>query len=102
MGSTNVFDKVYNYVGRFMSFPNDESRIAHTLWVAHTHLMDVFYTTPRLYGLSAEKRCGKTRLLELTALLVKNAKTIYDPTPAALYTAIELDKPIGHGTSSYK
>jgi Protein of unknown function (DUF3631) len=93
MGSNNILDEIYNYVGRFMSFPDNESRVAHTLWIAHTHLMDAFYTTPRLYVLSAEKRCGKTRLLELTALLVKNAETIYDPTPAALYTAIELEKP---------
>jgi hypothetical protein len=93
MGSKNILDEIYDYVGRFVSFPDDESRIAHTLWVAHTHLIESVYYTPRLYVLSAEKRCGKTRLLELTALLVKRPRVIYDPTPSSLYTVIELEKP---------
>src|SRR5262249_27686399 len=70
-------------------------RIAHTLWIAHTYLIDAeeLYTTPRLLILSPERRCGKTRLLEITASLVRNPSVLYDPTPSALFTSIELEKP---------
>jgi hypothetical protein len=51
--------------------------------------MDVFYTTPRLHVLSAEKRCGKTTLLNVTKLLVREPIAIVNPSPASLYTLIE-------------
>jgi hypothetical protein len=93
--SNTILNEIYDYVGRFVLFPDDASRVAHTLWIAHTYFIgsDAIYTTPRLLILSPERRCGKTRLLELTALLVKNQSVLYDPTPSALFTSIELQKP---------
>jgi hypothetical protein len=93
MRQKNILDEVYDYVGRFVAFPDDNARVAHTLWVAHTHLMDAFYTTPRLHILSAEKRCGKTTLLTITELLVNNPISIVNPSPASLFTLIEQEHP---------
>jgi hypothetical protein len=81
--------KIYDFLGRFIAYPNDNARVAHALWIIHTHLIDAFYTTPRLAILSAEKRCGKTTLLRITKLLTQNPIAIVNPSPASMYTLIE-------------
>ena len=35
-----LLDAIYAFIGRFVLNPSVEARIAHTLWIAHTHLMD--------------------------------------------------------------
>jgi hypothetical protein len=93
MRSNNILDEIYEFVGRFIAFPDEKSRVAHTLWVGHTHLIDAFDNTPRLHLVSAEKRCGKTKLLNVTELLVHKPESLVNPSPASLYTFIELEKP---------
>jgi hypothetical protein len=88
-----ILDEIYKYVGKFVIFPNEHSKVAYTAWVAHTHLTDVFYTTPRLHILSAVKGCGKTTLLNVTELLVKDAVSLVNPSPASLFTLIEQKHP---------
>ena len=59
-----------------------------TLWAAHTHLVESFESTPRLALLSPEKQCGKTRVLELLALLGAGAETLSDASAAYLFRRI--------------
>ena len=64
-------DLVEAFLPRFIAYPSDPARVAHTLWIAHTYLLEKFDTTPRLAFMSAEKMSGKTRaVLEVTPLLV--------------------------------
>jgi hypothetical protein len=65
-----LLDDVRAYLGRFICYPSEHAAVAHTLWVAHTHLMPSWETTPRLAFLSAEPESGKTRCLEATEPLV--------------------------------
>jgi Protein of unknown function (DUF3631) len=88
-----LLQDVYDYTGRFVVFPDEASRVAHTLWVAHTHLMEAFYTTPRLLIRAPIKGCGKSRLAKITRLMVHNEDYQIIPTAASLYTSIELSKP---------
>jgi hypothetical protein len=55
--------------------------------------MDAFETTPRLAIVSAEKREGKSRILNLTQQLVKDPLASMNITPAALYTAVKKREP---------
>jgi Protein of unknown function (DUF3631) len=86
----NILDDVYNYIGKFIWFPNDHYRVAATAWIAHTHLIETFETegfhTPRLAVLSPAKRSGKTRVLDIIELLVQNPESMISPTPSAVYT----------------
>lgn len=68
----DLLDRVLAYARRFICYPSDEAGIAHVLWIAHTHLMDAWFSTPRLAVLSPEPGSGKSRVLEITALLVPN------------------------------
>ena len=33
-------DLVESYLRRFVAYPSEHALVAHTLWIAHTHLMD--------------------------------------------------------------
>jgi hypothetical protein len=63
-------DLVESYLSRFVAYPSEHALVAHTLWIAHTHLMEEFDTTPRLAFMSAEPMSGKTRALEVSEHLV--------------------------------
>lgn len=87
----HILDEIYTYVGQFIVYPSEHARVAHTLWIAHTHMIEAFQCTPRLLVLSAEKQSGKTRFLEITELLSQNAQQFINPSPASLYTLVETD-----------
>ena len=88
-----ILDEVYDFLGDFIVYPNDHCRVVHALWIAHTHLMEAFYYTPRLHITSATSGCGKTTLLNLTNLLVHKPMPILNPSPASLYTLIDKEHP---------
>ena len=54
-------DLVEAYLRRFVAYPSEHALVAHVLWIAHTHLIKCFDTTPRLAFMSAEKASGKTQ-----------------------------------------
>jgi hypothetical protein len=94
-----LFDDVHRYSGRFVAFPSEEAHVGHTLWVAHTHLMDVWESTPRYACLSPEQESGKTRLLEVTSLMVPNPIEAVNVTPA--YLIRKMGSPEGPPTVLY-
>lgn len=83
-----ILRDVYDYVGRFVSYPSYHAKIAHVLWIAHTHFMDVWDTTPRIAFLSPEPGSGKSRALEAMELLVPNPVIAVNATPAYLFRKI--------------
>jgi Protein of unknown function (DUF3631) len=63
-------DAVERFLSDFVVYPSEAARVAHVLWIAHTHCMDKWESTPRIAFLSPEPGSGKTRALEVTELLV--------------------------------
>lgn len=63
-------DSVERFLSEFIAYPSESARVAHVLWIAHTHCMDKWDSTPRIAFLSPEPGSGKTRALEVTELLV--------------------------------
>lgn len=76
--------RIHEFLGRFVVYPSDHSQVAHTLWIVHAHLMDSWFTSPRLAFMSAEKESGKTRALEVTELLVPGPIMSISISPAAM------------------
>ena len=70
------------------AYPSEHAQIAHTLWIAHTHLMAAWDSTPRLALLSPEPGSGKTRALEVSELLVPNAVEAVNMSSAYLFRRI--------------
>lgn len=65
-----VLDEVRAQIRRFVALPTEWHEAAVALWAAHTHMIDRFDSTPRLYVNSPEPGSGKTRVLETLARLV--------------------------------
>lgn len=83
-----LFDEVDQFVGQFLIYPDEHARHAHTVWIAHTHLMQVWDSTPRLYFKSPEPGSGKTRAFEVTEFLVPRGIIALNMSPAALIRLI--------------
>ncbi|MEO7861379.1 MAG: DUF3631 domain-containing protein [Nitrospirales bacterium] len=88
MESGRVMDEIYAFLGRFVAYPSDHARVAHCLWVAHTHLMEIWESTPRLAFLSPEPGSGKTRALEVTETLVPRPVEAINASPAYMFRKI--------------
>jgi hypothetical protein len=83
-----ALDDVEKFIRRFVSYPSEAAFVAHTLWIAHTWLMDKWDSTPRIAFLSPEPGSGKSRALEVTEPLVPRAVHAVNTTPAYLFRKV--------------
>ena len=83
-----LLNDVHAFLGRFVAYPSPAAHVAHTLWIAHTHLMDAWDSTPRIAFLSPEPGSGKTRALEVSELLVPNPVEAVNVSPAYLFRKV--------------
>lgn len=88
MNGAELLDAVYAHLGRFVAYPSDDARIAHTLWIVHTHFMAEWESTPRIAFLSPEPGSGKTRALEISETLVPRPVEAINATPAYLFRKV--------------
>ncbi len=88
---SDILNDVHDFVGRFIAYPSPETHVAHVLWIAHTHLMDAWESTPRIAFLSPEPASGKTRALEVSELLVPRPVEAVNVSPAYLFRKVADD-----------
>src|SRR5215211_4627957 len=69
LSGAEILDRLVAFIRRFVALIDEQADMA-ALWVIHTHAIDAADCTPYLHINSAEKRSGKTRLLEVLAPLV--------------------------------
>lgn len=72
---------------------DDHQADAVALWTVHTHLLEAAEVTPYLSISSAEMRSGKTTLLELLELLVRDAWLTGSVTAATLARKVDQQPP---------
>ncbi len=87
-GGAKLLDDIHAFLGRFIAYPSEHAHVAHTLWVAHAHLMEAWESTPRIAFLSPEPGSGKTRALEVTEPLVPRPVESVNCTPAYIFRKI--------------
>jgi hypothetical protein len=80
------------FVRRFVVL-NDAQADAVALWIAHTHVIEAFGCTPYLAITSGEKRSGKTRLLEVLELVVREPLQTANISDAALFRVVGQKSP---------
>jgi hypothetical protein len=80
---------VERFAGRFLALPTVHHLVVLCLWVVYTWAVGAFCVTPRLVLDSPEPGSGKTRVLEILALLCRDAKLTLSTTTAALYRRIK-------------
>lgn len=87
-----LLDDLIAVVRRFMVLPDQvDVLLAH--YVLHTWAIDAAASTAYLLIVSPEKRSGKTRLLEVLAVLCRRAWMVTSPSEAAFYRKISQSQP---------
>ncbi len=83
-----VLDELRAFIRRFIVL-DEHAVTAVALWIAFAHAFEIAEVSPRLAVLSATKRCGKTRLIELLGLLCPSAIAASNLTPSAIFRTID-------------
>lgn len=91
MDGADLLDRVEAFLARFVAYPSEEARVAHVLWVAHTHAMQRWESTPRLFFSSPEPASGKSRALEVTEVLVPRPVMAVNVSPAYLFHRVSAE-----------
>jgi hypothetical protein len=87
-----LLDDVMTFALRFVAMTTHQAT-ATALWTAHAHAIEAAEATPYLAITSAEKRSGKSRLLETLGLVVPRALATANVSPAALFRVIAEETP---------
>jgi hypothetical protein len=87
-----LLDEIVAFLRSYLILSTAQAH-AIALWVAHTYVFDAVDLTPYLGITSAERRCGKSRLLELINSLVSKPLKAAGVTEAALFRVIEQRAP---------
>jgi hypothetical protein len=80
-----LLDETTAFLQRFIVFADVTHPPTVALWVLHTHAIAAAECTPYLNVESAEKRSGKSRLLEVIAALARDSVHVANISEAALF-----------------
>lgn len=84
---------VHDTLQEYVVFPSSHAAIAVTLWIAASHAQPAWGTAPRLVAVSPEKRCGKSRLMDMVEGMCYAPFTTVNASPAALVRSIDGAEP---------
>ncbi|MDP9417227.1 MAG: DUF3631 domain-containing protein [Actinomycetota bacterium] len=88
-----LLDDLHAALTRYVILPTSEAADAVTLWIAATHALPAFQHAPRLAIKSPEKRCGKSRLLDVIAGTCHRPLMSVNATVAAIFRSIGNEHP---------
>ena len=83
-----LLDELAGALSRYVVLPTTYARDAVTLWITATHVLPAFDHAPRLVVNSPEKRCGKSRLLDIIEATAHEALVTVNATSAAIFRRI--------------
>ncbi len=89
-----LLDRVHTAIQRYVILPNPEAVVAVTLWIAATHAQNAWQYAPRLVIRAPEKRCGKSRLLDVVEAASFNPMMTVNTSTAAVYRTIGMGDPV--------
>jgi Protein of unknown function (DUF3631) len=88
-----ILGQVHAAITRYVVLPSPEAIDAVVLWIAATHAQPAWAHAPRLVIRAPEKRCGKSRLLDVVEGTCHNPLITVNASPAAVYRSIGSDYP---------
>lgn len=83
-----LLDKVEQALRHYVVLPSEQSLVAVVLWTVATHAITEWDYAPRLVVVSPEKRCGKSRLLEVVEAMSASPIRTVNISVAALYRLV--------------
>jgi hypothetical protein len=88
-----ILGQLHQALTRYVILPSAEAAVAVVLWIAATHAQAAWQHAPRLVIRAPEKRCGKSRLLDIVEGTCHAPLITVNASPAAVYRAIGTDTP---------
>lgn len=88
-----LLDRLRAALTRYVILPAPEAADAVTLWIAATHAQPAWAHAPRLVIRAPEKRCGKSRLLDIVEATCHEPFITVNSSSAAVYRSITDDPP---------
>ncbi len=88
----HVLDHVELYLRDYLSLPTDHDYPTVAAWTAHTHLLPLLDTSPRLAVFSPEYKCGKTVLLEAVSFISHDPVMLANVSPAYIYRRVDMGR----------
>jgi hypothetical protein len=88
-----LLDEIRAAFSKYVVFPSPEALDATVLWCAATHAQPAWEHAPRLAVLSPEKRCGKSRLMDVAEVVCYQPLVTINTSTAALVRSITEDDP---------
>lgn len=88
-----LLDDLLATIKTYVIFPDHHAAISTALWIATTHALPAFECAPRLVITSPEKRCGKSRLLDIIGGTCHRPLASVNATVAAIFRSIGDDHP---------
>jgi hypothetical protein len=84
---SNLYQKIHDYVKRFIIVPQDSYLTYLTLWVIGTYVFRIFRYFPYVW-LNAEKGSGKSLLMHILAQIAFNGELTLNPTESVIFRDI--------------
>ncbi|HUH70031.1 MAG TPA: DUF3631 domain-containing protein [Mycobacterium sp.] len=88
-----LLDELHDAFGRYVVFPSAEAHDATVLWCAATHGQPAWEHAPRLAVISPQKRCGKSRLMDVAEAVCHNVLITVNASVAAVVRSITAEDP---------
>lgn len=83
-----LLDDVAATIARYVILPSTSASIAVVLWIAATHAVPAWNCAPRLVIRAPERRCGKSRLLDMVEGMSHRPLMTVNASPSAVYRSI--------------
>jgi hypothetical protein len=83
-----VLDRLRDTLTRYVVLPSPEATDAVTLWIAASHVQPAWAHAPRLVIRAPEKRCGKSRLLDVVEGTCHQPLITVNASTAAVYRSL--------------
>lgn len=84
----DTLNRLAEFNRRFLYHPDESTYDLTALWSAHTHSMQTWRATPRLYIVAPEPGCGKTTQAEVLSFASRNGILAGTTSTAGLFTII--------------
>lgn len=93
MTGHEILNELRAILARYVVLPSPEAVDGTVLWIAATHAQPAWAHAPRLVIRAPEKRCGKSRLLDIVEGCCWEPLITVNASPAAVYRAIGTEDP---------
>ncbi len=83
-----LLSEVEATIARYVLLPSPAASVAVVLWIAATHAIAAWNCAPRLVVRAPERRCGKSRLLDMVEGMCHRPLMTVNTSPSAVYRSI--------------